>query len=469
MSDRLYYIIVNKNKLGPLTFDDVIKEDISSETLVWVKGMNDWGKVKDFSEFNEYLLNSPPTLKKSGLNSFKVKHISIKILLVLFGLFLTSLFSYHYYNKSKGESLYNEGLNTYKVSNRYDTIIFQEAINRNNTKSEYFMGAYYLNNGDTLNAFSHFNKALGQGGEFGLWLIEKSAEKRQKYFHDFENYFLSADDSEKWFNEFRMAILYYVDENNYNHNLNLAIKHLENSSNLGYGFVSLKLADHYLLKEYKDEPKALSYYLKSLESGFEYSEIERIYVRLGILYHSPGVDSIKNYKESVKFFTKAGEKNKKLFSYLGYLYHEGVAVPKDEEKAFQYFKISSEHGSDDGKLNLAIYYHDGIGTTPDIKESQRLINELLEKDYPDAIKLNNHLIKERKLKEELANNQNGNPRNKNTDSEVKHQCNYCRKFFYGKGYYLALTRNGFVLNRSNDDNQELCCSSECAYKIMGGY
>jgi hypothetical protein len=47
-----------------------------------------------------------------------------------------------------------------------------------------------------------------------------------------------------------------------------------------------------------------------------------------------------------------------------------------------------------------------------------------------------------------------------------HTCSYCYKTFYGKGYYLAGTRKGIELMRSNNENQELCCSSRCAHKIM---
>jgi hypothetical protein len=51
-------------------------------------------------------------------------------------------------------------------------------------------------------------------------------------------------------------------------------------------------------------------------------------------------------------------------------------------------------------------------------------------------------------------------------STESHKCNYCHSIFNGKGYYLSWYDGGFHMNRSSDDNQELCCSSECANKIM---
>jgi antitoxin component YwqK of YwqJK toxin-antitoxin module len=62
---------------------------------------------------------------------------------------------------------------------------------------------------------------------------------------------------------------------------------------------------------------------------------------------------------------------------------------------------------------------------------------------------------------------NLNPNRWNTELDKKsHTCSYCYKTFYGKGYYLAGTRKGIELMRSNNENQELCCSSRCANKIM---
>lgn len=54
--------------------------------------------------------------------------------------------------------------------------------------------------------------------------------------------------------------------------------------------------------------------------------------------------------------------------------------------------------------------------------------------------------------------------NKNTQNS--HRCNYCGITFYGKGYYLSYSSNGLEMQRSDNENQELCCSSKCANAIM---
>ena len=50
---------------------------------------------------------------------------------------------------------------------------------------------------------------------------------------------------------------------------------------------------------------------------------------------------------------------------------------------------------------------------------------------------------------------------------VSHVCNYCKKSFVGKGYYMAATSNGLAINQSNNEKYELCCSIRCAKDIMG--
>lgn len=53
------------------------------------------------------------------------------------------------------------------------------------------------------------------------------------------------------------------------------------------------------------------------------------------------------------------------------------------------------------------------------------------------------------------------------ENRKSHVCNYCGKSFAWEGFYLAGTREGISMRRSHNDNQELCCSSLCAHRIMG--
>jgi antitoxin component YwqK of YwqJK toxin-antitoxin module len=53
------------------------------------------------------------------------------------------------------------------------------------------------------------------------------------------------------------------------------------------------------------------------------------------------------------------------------------------------------------------------------------------------------------------------------DVSISHICNYCKKSFVGKGYYMAGTSDGLVINQSNNESYELCCSVKCAKGIMG--
>jgi hypothetical protein len=74
--------------------------------------------------------------------------------------------------------------------------------------------------------------------------------------------------------------------------------------------------------------------------------------------------------------------------------------------------------------------------------------------------------KDADVSKKSTNKNHQTSKEKADDSKNSHVCNYCQKIFYGKGYYLSYTRNGFEMNRSDNDQQELCCSSSCANKIM---
>lgn len=63
------------------------------------------------------------------------------------------------------------------------------------------------------------------------------------------------------------------------------------------------------------------------------------------------------------------------------------------------------------------------------------------------------------------NNYNSNSY-QNTESYTSHICNYCHRQFTGKGYYQSYSRDGLQINRSDNESNELCCSSTCAIRIM---
>lgn len=66
MNERKYYIHVNKTQKGPLTEDELKKENISGDTYIWYHGLEDWKKARELPELNELLHPSPPDFKHGG-------------------------------------------------------------------------------------------------------------------------------------------------------------------------------------------------------------------------------------------------------------------------------------------------------------------------------------------------------------------------------------------------------------------
>jgi len=56
-----YFIIENQNQKGPFSLNEIIEMNLSENTLVWKKGLKDWIKLKDLSDYKKNV--SPPIPK----------------------------------------------------------------------------------------------------------------------------------------------------------------------------------------------------------------------------------------------------------------------------------------------------------------------------------------------------------------------------------------------------------------------
>lgn len=124
---------------------------------------------------------------------------------------------------------------------------------------------------------------------------------------------------------------------------------------------------------------------------------------------------------------------------------------------------------ENGKLSGIVYTYNKLGVVI-LKENYdkgNLINNSsdqskeITRSQKSEIKSIKSIVRKNEQRRRAANN------NSDLNSTASHVCHNCYRKFNGKGYYMAYTRDGLVVERSNDDNQELCCSSECAHKIMG--
>lgn len=59
---KQYYISINNEQIGPLTFDELKEKKISSVTLVWFEGQTDWEKASEIDELKDLLKSIPPPI-----------------------------------------------------------------------------------------------------------------------------------------------------------------------------------------------------------------------------------------------------------------------------------------------------------------------------------------------------------------------------------------------------------------------
>lgn len=64
MMDKLYYIVVDDNRVGPLSFDQLRSQPLQHSTLVWTAGMADWARADSLPELQQLL--TPPGLNEES-------------------------------------------------------------------------------------------------------------------------------------------------------------------------------------------------------------------------------------------------------------------------------------------------------------------------------------------------------------------------------------------------------------------
>lgn len=56
-----YYIIINGEQTGPFSFDELLNQRITPDTLIWRYGLTDWVKASDLPEYEEIMHKSHST------------------------------------------------------------------------------------------------------------------------------------------------------------------------------------------------------------------------------------------------------------------------------------------------------------------------------------------------------------------------------------------------------------------------
>lgn len=81
--EKLYYIVQNETRVGPLTYQQLAERGLSPSTLVWTAGMSDWVRadsvaelqpilaatvINEESAFGAYAQQEPPELSRGERN-----------------------------------------------------------------------------------------------------------------------------------------------------------------------------------------------------------------------------------------------------------------------------------------------------------------------------------------------------------------------------------------------------------------
>lgn len=114
---QYYYSNDKEVQKGPFTFDELLKENIKKNTLIWHADMTDWQKAEDIEELRNYFLTPPPIDKtppplnidipkdKSSQIKSKKELQTIIYVLIGAGVFLLIVFLLSYFNASKHDAV----------------------------------------------------------------------------------------------------------------------------------------------------------------------------------------------------------------------------------------------------------------------------------------------------------------------------------------------------------------------------
>lgn len=132
-----YFVILNDEKVGPLSLEEVMNLGISRKTLVWKSGMQDWTQSNNLIEFKQYFSETPPELINNEVTEYsnqKWESIRFVVFISIFISILSSLIFYiifyQLYFPKDNVSNYEFGFNPmYKDQNLYRQQNFFNDIN----------------------------------------------------------------------------------------------------------------------------------------------------------------------------------------------------------------------------------------------------------------------------------------------------------------------------------------------------
>jgi len=101
--------------------------------------------------------------------------------------------------------------------------------------------------------------------------------------------------------------------------------------------------------------------------------------------YDKGKGTPKNNKKAFVWYKKAANQGlADAQNYLAFMYEQGRGTDQDYRKAIKWYKKAAEHGYANTQYNLALMYHQGRGTNQDYKKAIKWYKKSAKQGYTDA-------------------------------------------------------------------------------------
>jgi TPR repeat protein len=336
---KKYFFAIKEAQFGPVSLDEILTKDLDKDTLVWHEGLPDWVRLSEIPELNVKMDASlPPPISVKG-NGFRDKN-SLKIFSAIAFIVVTLITSGLFiYPKWENEKKYEEALSFYMKTDSIQFEVFNELAIKDHTKSNFILGIYYYDLGDSIKAKESLEEAISHGYEVtGLYLLywtnpKDSSKYEERIEENFASWVNDISDSD-WLAQLFAGRIYEFGIG-VKRNPRKAIEFYEMASKNGSVQADFLLGVMYNnVEEVKDYEKSLSFLKKSYELGY-YPAVSQI----GKLYEDQ-----KNYDQSIYWFTKGAKKNEIFSEYrLGYFYSKGLGVSENLDSAKYWYERALEN------------------------------------------------------------------------------------------------------------------------------
>lgn len=309
-------------------------------------------------------------------------------------------------NKLQSNKAYNINLISDKTSNAFNKELasedFEDKANAGDAESQYHLGKiYYLgldDNQDYEKAISWFTKAANQGNinaVYNLGLCFYNGQGVEQNYNVAIEYFSKAANAGHAMAQFKYACCLHLGLGDQGVNINEAIKWYECAASQGVLNAKNNVAVIYLFNdptnylmgtsdvkeigfpEYYD--KGLKYLLECEKAG-----LSETYLNLGNAY-SYGIAVEKNEKKAFGYYQKAVENGLyEGYNSMGACYARGTGVKQNYKKSVECFKLAAQKGSLKGYYNLALQYNLGNGVKQDMRKAAEYYQKAAELNYAPA-------------------------------------------------------------------------------------